>query len=314
MNRISESAFHQAQQLIEQCEPGKAEVLLRDAMSADLENAEFRTAISFCSYWTDVFQDIEVLSPFDGGECLLDKWKKFDAWSVGFPNVNAGIYYGCKKGTFTKAMQKYSEAEPSSPSQAEDQKLIAEIRRKTGLCHKRLGEYEEALQCLMEANSLNPGQADIVAEFADCYDLCGEKKLSKILFREAFYIDPQKVDLGNLDSPLIQGLIKQVQQEGYEGHILQEWIPVYGILLGVFNVKRNLRAMELGRLRQDIFNKENELKDPSNNSKTITPRLMNLYLWLMDYYRLSNESTSRINELLFKIRLLDPEIYKEYFN
>ncbi len=314
MNRISESAFHQAQQLVEQCEPGEAVTLLRDALSADLENSEFHAAISFCSYWSDIFQEIENLSPFDAGECLVINWRRFDEWSRNYENVNAGIYYGCKRGVFTKAMQKYSESEPEPPIQDGEQKFIAEIRRKTGLCHKRLGEYEEALRCLSDANSLNPLQAEIVAEFADCYDLCGEKKLSKVLFREAFYIDPQRVDLDNLDSPLIRGLIQQVQQEGYEGSILKEWIPVYGILLGVFNVKRNLRAMELGKLKQDIFNKENELKDPSNNSKVITPRLMNLYLWLMDYYRLTNESTSRINELLFKIRILDPEIYKEYFS
>ena len=84
--------------------------------------------------------------------------------------------------------------------------------------------------------------------------------------------------------------------------------------MGVFNIKRPLRSQEIGRLKQDIYAKESEYKDPSNDSELIVPRLLNLYLWLLDYYLLSKESINKINELLLKIKLLDPAIYKEYFS
>ena len=70
----------------------------------------------------------------------------------------------------------------------------AEILRKTGLCHKKLGDYETALKFLNDANVQMPESAPVLAEMADCYALCGEERIAKVLFREAFYVDAQKIE------------------------------------------------------------------------------------------------------------------------
>ena len=93
---------------------------------------------------------------------------------------------------------------------------------------------------------------------------------------------------------------------------MQEWIPVYGVLFGVFNIKRELSAPEVGKLKQEIFARENEAKDPSSDKVTLVPRLINLYFWLIDHYVMSNDSSSKINEILLKIKLLSSEIYTMY--
>ena len=91
--------------------------------------------------------------------------------------------------------------------------------------------------------------------------------------------------------------------------MLQEWIPVYGVLFGIFTVKRELRSQEVGRLKQEIYAKENESKDPSSDTNILTPRLINLYFWLIDHYVLTNTEQSKINQILLKIKILDPAIY-----
>lgn len=304
----SNGVVTQAYALIKNVSMTEARQILDDVYPTTPDNKELGTIIGFCSFWEDVLRSSETLPPFEQGEIILDSWNRFYE-HMRKKNPAEETVYAFKKGIYTHALRQYTKV-----ADEKDAKLHAEVCRKKGLCNKRLGSYEIALQCLAEANSTQQGQAAVLAEMADCYDLCGETKPAKVLFKEAFYIDAAKVDLANLDSPLIKELVAHVQKEGYKEAVLKEWIPVYGMLLGVFNVKRPLRAQELGHLKQDIYAKENELKDPSTNSSIITPRLLTMYLWLMDYYLLSKESMQKINEVLLKIKLLDPVVYKKYLS
>jgi tetratricopeptide (TPR) repeat protein len=303
----SESALSQSYTLIESGNPGKAKVLLEDALTADLDNQDLVFAVRCCSFWIETFDNLAQLDFFEQGESLVNQWKRFGVIVNREASPLEKTVYAFRKGVFTRALEAYSGIIDDSSTENR-----AEILRKTGLCYKKLGAYETALNYLTDANNLVQGNAPVLAEMADCYALCGEEKLAKVLFREAFYVDPLKVDLSLLDSPLIKLLVEQVQAKGYAGNVLSEWVPVYGVLLGVFTVKRELRSQEAGRLKQEIYARENELKDPGNDSTIITPRLLNLYFWLIDHYVLSNESVSRINEVLIKIKLLDAGIYKMY--
>ena len=305
----TQSTLSQVYTLIESGSLRQAQEILNSTLSMELGNSGFIFVIQCCNFWINIFDKIDSLEPFEQGEILITEWERFQNLLKQTADPNDRIDYVFRKCIYNKALEKYK-----SVFDEKDPKLHAEIYRKMGLCYKRLGSYEDALSCLQEANSSYQGQAYIVAEMADCYDLCGESKLSKLLFREAFYIDADKVQLGNLDSPLIKGLEQRVTKEGYTGIEVQQWISVYGILLGVLNIKRPLRSQEVGRLKQDIYARENELKDPANNLSIIKPRLLNLYLWLMDNYLLSKENVSRINEVLLKIKILDSSIYKEFFS
>ena len=159
---------------------------------------------------------------------------------------------------------------------------------------------------------MQPNSADIFAELADCYALCGEEKTAKVLFREAFFIEPQQVDNSFLESELFCRLAERTQKAGYSGQALQEWLPVYGVLYGVFNIKRELRALEAGKLKQAVFALENELKEAESQTELLVPRLINHYFWLIDHYNTTNSERARINETLLKIKLLDSSIYDMY--
>ncbi|MBQ2314894.1 MAG: hypothetical protein II187_08305 [Treponema sp.] len=307
MSIRSESALAKAYGLIEAGGISQAEALLEEVLPSDLDNNALIFVISCCTYWTETFDRLPKLEPFEQGESLVNQWKGFKVFLSRQEQTVEQAVYAFRKGVFTTALDQYSRVYDEK-----DQRTHAEVCRKIGLCCKKLGSYEKALSCLVEANNTLQGQANILAEMADCYDLCGENKLAKVIFREAFFIDPEKTELDFLDSPLINELIDRVREKGYGGMELQEWLPVYGTLLGLLNVRRTLKSQEVIRLKQDIYAKENELKDPANNAALITPRLLNMYFWLIDYYDLSHDSGSRIHEVLLKIKILDKDIYAQY--
>lgn len=307
MSLQSESALSQSYTLIESGNPEQAKVLLEDALTADLDNQDLVFAVHCCSFWLETFESLPQLDSFEQGECLVNQWKRFKMLIQREKSPLEQTVYAFRKGIFSRALESYRTLLDDTNPQTR-----AEVYRKTGLCYKKLGSYENALNCLTEANASVPGTAPVLAEMADCYALCGEDKRAKVLFREAFFIDAQRIDLTFLDSPLIKVLVEQIQAKGYVGAALQEWIPVYGVLLGVFTVKRELRSQESGRLKQEIYARENELKDPGNDSSVIVPRLLNLYFWLIDHYVMAKESVSKINEVLLKIKILDPAVYALY--
>jgi tetratricopeptide (TPR) repeat protein len=298
----------QAYSLIRSGNPAEAKALLNGALVYELENQEILFAIDCCNFWIDVVERSKsIKDAFERGENYCNEWKGFLNFIKRQKTTFDRTLFAVKTGVFSLALACYNElASEKDPSQK------AEILRKTGLCYKKLGSYETARNCLTDANSVKPDNAAIIAEMADCYALCGEERHAKVLFREAFFIDPQKIDPAFLDSELIHCLIRNVQDKGYSGAVLMEWIPVYGQLYGVFTVKRKLRPTEITRLKQEIYAKEMEIKDPSCQTELLTPRLINLYFWLYDHYSSEKEDDGKANEIITRIKILDTEIYELY--
>ena len=86
---------------------------------------------------------------------------------------------------------------------------------------------------------------------------------------------------------------------------------MYATLHGVFAVKRELKPLELGRLRQTIFALEQDVASGAALPAT-TPRLLNHYFWLIDHYAVTSEAQTRVQEVMAKIRNLDQNVHDEY--
>ncbi len=303
-----DEALKKACELLENGKPSEAKKILADSFEYNFDNQEVSFAHNCCCYWDGSIKNLPSLSSYEQGESLITKWKAFRT-DFERPDrfISQRVMYSVQQGVFKLALQAYNSLRSDGTAVHK-----ADIFRKKGLCCKKLGRYEEALRFLTEANQLSPSSAAVLSEMADCFALCGEERNAKVLFREAFFIDAQKVEISFLDSELIKCLIRQVRELGYSGEALQEWIPVYGVLYGVFNMKRELKAQEAMRLRQDIFAKENEIKDPANNIDVLTPKLINMYFWLIDHYARTNEGSGKIKECLLQIRVHDENIYKMY--
>jgi hypothetical protein len=99
---------------------------------------------------------------------------------------------------------------------------------------------------------------------------------------------------------------------GYSGPALAEWMPVYGAIWGVFNVKREMKPLEFGKLKQGIYQLEKDCGAAGAARDLLVPRLINRYFWLIDHYLTTGEPRDRIEEILAKIRDLDPRVHQEY--
>lgn len=308
MNTQSENEVSKAYDFLKSGDLKQAQTVLENVLPYNLGNEEILYTIKCIDFWSREFDKASQLSTaFEQGESIVSQWKQFTKLMERGGQYFERSIYAVRQGIFSRALDYYQSMFGENAPQPS-----ADLYRKVGLCYKKLGDYETALKYLESANSILTDSATILSEMADCYALCGEEKTAKVLFREAFFIDPQKVDTTLLDSELICYLIKQTAKLGYGGAVLLEWIPVYGVLYGVFTVKRELRAIEIGKLKQSIYALENGLKEAGNDKEQLVPRLINHYFWLIDHYITVNEDRSRINETLLKIKLLDIGIYEKY--
>lgn len=308
----TEPAHGVLQQVYELLKAGELELAnkeLTGILQLDLENSDVIYALTGVNFWTDKLKKaLTATTAFERGEFLVSQWKPFTVYMSKYGKEREPILYALKQCAFNLALRFYQSLYREDGTSQDP-----ELYRKTGLCFKAQGDYERALHLLEQAKDGDKDSPAILAELADCYALCGEVRLSKVLFREAFFQGANRIELHFLESEIIQRLVTQVQALGYTGPELVEWIPVYGVLYGVLNIKRELRALEFGKLKQAIYALENEIKDSTAENRSIlVPRLINNYFWLIDHYVNVIDEKTRINEVLLKIKLLDTDVYNRY--
>lgn len=287
----------------------EAEPVIEQALSLDYENREVLSALKCANYWKDKKTRLEAIhDPFDQAEYLLKSWRGFMDFLEQIRDVFDACLYSIRQWVFGVSLSCYLSVQNNGAGSDPD--LLFRI----GRCFKGKGDYEHALQYLEVASNGRPEDAEIICELADCYALINEVRASKAFFREAFFIDPQKIDLKLLESLLIRRLAERVHEQGYASPELEEWIPVYGVVYGVFNVKRELKSLEYGKLRQSIFSLENQYEEDEEQRNRIAPKLINRYFWLIDHYIHSGEDRVKIEEVLLKVKKIDPSIYEQIAN
>ena len=304
----TEAKMKEVLEYLKQGNPFEAQKLISSLFENDLDSKELIYTNKCCIFWIDSINRLRgIEDSYERSENLLGEWKNFMAFISREKESFQPALFAVQQGFFSNALNNFEKL-----LDERDAFQKAEIYRKTGICYKKLGDFEHARAFLTEANNIYPNLASVLAELADCYSLCGEDKFGKVLFREAFFADPGNIDLDFLDSELIKCLIEKTKIKGHSGKSLQYWIPVYGVLSGVLNIKRELSSQEVARLKKDIYAMEMEIKDPGCNSELLIPRLLNCYFWLMDHYDLARENPSKINDVLLKIKILDSSVYEAY--
>jgi tetratricopeptide (TPR) repeat protein len=289
---------------------------LEEALGLDYDHAEVKYSLKCLDWWLEHIKRIDDFpDAYDRGGFILSQWKPYygflDRIEAHFdPCQDAVRHFVC-----AAALRHFQDVLGDGANEYEPDLLL-----QVGRCYKGTGNYEAALKYLEQAARFKREDAETIAELADVNALLSENRVAKALFREAFFLDPQKIDLRSMESELIIRLREKVQGMGYSGPELPEWIPVYGALFGVFSVKRELKPAELGRLRQSIFSLENEINGVAENRAEsrmdkgglIKPRLINRYFWLIDHYENTREDTGLIAETMLKIQIIDRSIYEWY--
>ena len=282
--------------------------ILDTALSADFENEEVLFVLTCLKWWQERFSRTEQMqSTFEKAEYIMSQWKSYQSFLRRSSGKFEPARYSIKCFIFRSALLWYQTALCSEYGDTE-------TTLKLGRCHKGMGEYNNAVEKLQIAYNFRIDDPETLAELADTYALINEIRLSKALFREAFFLNAQKINLVFLESALIEKLIGFVSSLGYENQELSEWIPVYGTILGIFNIKRELKSAEISKLKQSIYELENEVKENEEQRNILVPRLLNKYFWLIDHMVKIREDRTRVDEILLKIRLLDPAIHQKYIS
>jgi tetratricopeptide (TPR) repeat protein len=267
------------------------------------------TALKCAAFWKERLErEHAARDPFERGEQLMALWRLFQAFAERLPDMPERCLFAIKQFVFSSALACYLSTGAESGPAGGDADVLLQI----GRCCKGLGNYERAIENLERANIERKEDPRILAELADCYSLVNEARAAKVFLRESFFLDPQAIDLAGLESPLVQRLAARLRGMGYSGPALAEWMPVYGAIWGVFNVKREMKPLEFGKLKQGIYQLEKDCGAAGAARDLLVPRLINRYFWLIDHYLTTGEPRDRIEEILAKIRELDPRVHQEY--
>jgi len=290
-------------------EPESAAALLDEALHIDFDNEETKHALKCVNWWLEQLDKVKKINNlYEKGGVILSLFKRY--WV--FLDSIAGNYdvcqYAIRHYVYSYALECFRDLLGEGVNQYDPDLLLL-----VGRCYKGVGNYDEALKYLEQAVRFKREDGETLAELADVNALLGETNAAKALFREAFFLNPERIDLRAMESEMIVRLReKLLQDRKFSEEELREWIPVYGRLWEVFSVIRELKPIEFGRLKQSIFTLETECRGNPAQCALLKPRLINRYFWLIDYYTSNNEDPALIEGVLLKIKTTDSEIYERY--
>ena len=283
--------------------------LAAKVLEDNLDDEYVKCTYNAIIFWKEKLS-ISVTRPthFDRGEYLFSQWSGFLQFMKRYDERCDAVVYALKVCVFNIIVDFYSLSLRKGGFENRVQ-----VYRKLGLCYKLLGRYEKAIEFLKYASSLDVSSSSILAELADSYAMCGDERTAKVYFREAFFKDALSVQKEFLESGVIRGLIDKLDEMGFTDKEILAWLPVYAVLGGLFSVKRQLKAVELGKIKQEIFLLEASVKESKNiNVKFEVPKLINSYFWLIDHYSQSDANKAKIDEILLRIKLINPDVYYNY--
>jgi len=240
------------------------------------------------------------------GKLLLKEWRDFEK----FMSKNS-----LRHGRSTVSIQKYifsgiieSFAEAYNEGVIPDADILIQI----GDCFKKLGTFEKAIEIYEYARSFNSDDPSLLAKLGDCYFSIDETSKAKVLFREAFFLDPGQIEMEQIESPFMHMLYQKTKEMIKDPELTLYWIPVVAEINRAFNVKREPKKGELEKLRSEIKNLEEEYNTNRKRRMYIEPKLLNHYFWLIDTLKIIGGSKKEIEQFLQKINDINPEIFSRY--
>lgn len=282
--------------------------IFNDILNEDYSSQIAETGLKVCKYWNNRISDIKSTTPFNKGKMLYEEWKRFEKYLGSQKNVNMKVINALMFFVFNTTLQYLKK-------DIQDNKIIdIPVLFLIGLSYKKIGDFSSAIIYFEKVIKHDRNNSDAFAQLADCYALIDEERKAKVLFREAFFIDPYQIDIESLDSQIILTLIEKVKEMKIPEDQIKFWIPVYGRVLNILNIKRDLLAVEVGKIRQEVFQLEQVLYKSGKEEDIICARLINYYLWLYDYYVIRKPDNEITVELEEKIKSLSIKVFTFFKN
>lgn len=290
-------------ELLKQGNLNEALALFSDILKTHFSDTVAESGIKSCKYWMTRLHKLENMKDgYEKGKSFIDEWKKFETFISSMKNFQKKVTSSLMYFIFNRALESFKK------DLVENKVIDIQTSFIIGLCYKKIGDYKNAIKYFEDTIANDHNNSNAMAEIADCYALIDETKKAKILFRESFFLDPVIIESNNLEADMLKTIISKIEEEKIESNEINHWIPIYGRILGIFNIYRELLPIELGKLKQEIFYLEKNYDNFVNDS-FYKPRLLNCYLWLYDYHLLKNSTKEILQEIENKVKTISETIY-----
>ncbi len=256
----------------------KAEEIALRGLEEDYQNPEYEKYLKLIKFWQnrqDLFEYKE-----SSAEKLISEWDKFLKFCIENKVDCKKAFISIKDFIFRNIIDLLIDSYRLSPVPERETLILL------GQSFYEIGILDRAIETLEYAMSINTDDEDarIFTLLGNLYSECGENDLAMVMFNDAFLKFPQLVNLDNIDFPYIVKIRQMVCDDGFNEHEVPEWIPVYGYLYEGLTVKRKMEYKDYMELKERVTDYEKTLKVDKKAANIIIPRLINYYLWILDYF------------------------------
>lgn len=243
---------------------------------------------------------------------LMKQWVVFEKYAAEKEIEKARAYEAVMKYVFFHAAEHYRHAFQNLEDAGGDFDLLLNL----GDCFLRLQEYRKTIDTLEYARNSYKSSARLLAILAEAWYHQDDIPRSLLYFKEAFFIEPSEIDLNLLSAKPIHEILALMEADGREFHDRREWIPIYGYVHDIFFVRAKLNRHQVEHIGNEIYNLElnfQKLNKEQRASTNVLPRLINKYLWMMDYYEFQNFNMNNLQEMRQRLISIDHDLFHPFF-
>jgi len=301
-----------AYQLIEEGKFSEALEKIDDLMNRNPDYPGLAETYRTVKFWINRLDGIEGL---DEGKMtadfLMKEWEEFTRYAAEKGMVDTAPYISAMKHVFFRASEHYTIAFVREQSTVDNFDLLINL----GICFIKLEDYRRAIETLEYARSSLRSSARLLSLLGEAYYQTSDVPKSLLYFKEAFFINPSELDLKLIASKPVKDL-EEISQKLKPGADPREWIPVFGYLQDIFYVKRHLNSQQVESIKREIYALETAFQQAGKerlHDTNIVPRLINKYLWMLDYFEYQNYDFNSITDIRSRLLKLDRDLFKDYF-
>ncbi len=243
---------------------------------------------------------------------LMEEWASFEDYASFKDIKTSSAYRAVMKFIFFRAAENYKLAFQKN----EDTDQRFDLLLNLGECFLRLKEYKFAVETLEYAMNSYKSNAKLLFILGESYYHLDDIPKSLLYMREAFMIDPSQIDLSLIEAQPVNEIIDSLKGSDRNFRDIREWIPIYGFITDIFYVRRNLSKHQVESLKKEVFNLEksySRLGADDIDNTNVLPRMINKYLWLLDYYENQATNPETLEQIRTRLIAIDKDMFYEYF-
>jgi len=273
-------AKHRLYQLLSEGKLDEVQQEALELMSTYPQDRDLEELLVTVRFWQHRQEYFILQDDATGGEELFHEWEKYESFRREKGYHNLKIYQAIKYFVFSRLMDMLIELYQLSPVPRRD------ILTMLGEVFVTLGMVDRAIETLEYALSLGSGEDDVplYVLLGNAYAEAGQEDMASVMYNDALYLNPPMVEIDKITYAPLQKLADLIHSHGVKKELVGEWLPVYAFVHGTLKHKRELSTRAHQELRQRVSMLEQTIKYDKRALEVLVPRLINSYLWMLDYY------------------------------